>query len=100
MSDGYAISSITFWELALLFQTGRLRGSGTIERRVEELVSLVAPSVLEITAEIASMAAQFPESYPRDAADRLIGATARAYDMALITKDDRISESRLVRTLW
>ena len=47
-----------------------------------------------VTPEIVAIAAQFPENYPRDPADRLIGATARAFGMPLVTKDERIRSSR------
>jgi PIN domain nuclease of toxin-antitoxin system len=42
----------------------------------------------------------FPESYPKDPGDRLIGATARALGLTLITQDERILASPLVRTIW
>jgi PIN domain nuclease of toxin-antitoxin system len=57
-------------------------------------------TVLEITTDIAALAAMFPESYPKDPADRLIGATARALGMTLITQDERILASPLVRSVW
>jgi PIN domain nuclease of toxin-antitoxin system len=56
--------------------------------------------VKPITAEIAVLATQFPEDYPKDPIDRLIGATARAEGIALITRDERIRSSPLLRTIW
>jgi PIN domain nuclease of toxin-antitoxin system len=53
-----------------------------------------------MTAEIAALAAQFPDDYPRDPADRLIGATARAEGLTLITRDERIRRSPLLKTVW
>jgi PIN domain nuclease of toxin-antitoxin system len=99
-NQGCAVASISLWELAWLFQRGRLRSAGTIESSVREIVSSAAVNVLEITADIATLAVQFPESYPRDPADRLIGATARAHGLLLITQDERIRESPLLRTVW
>jgi PIN domain nuclease of toxin-antitoxin system len=75
--DGCAIASFTLWELALLFQRNRLRGSGTIEASILEILDRSRANVLEITPDIAALAMTFPESYPRDPGDRLIGATAR-----------------------
>jgi PIN domain nuclease of toxin-antitoxin system len=57
-------------------------------------------TILPITLEIAALAAQFPADYPSDPSDRLIGATARAEGMTLVTRDERIRRSQLVRTLW
>jgi PIN domain nuclease of toxin-antitoxin system len=50
--------------------------------------------------EVAALAAQFPDDFPRDPADRLIAATARAEGMTLITRDQRIRQSPLLKTLW
>lgn len=97
---GCTIASISLWELALLFAQGRLRTSGTIEASIREIVESAAVSVLEITSEIAGLAMAFPDTYPKDPADRLIGATARSLGIALITQDARILASPLVRSIW
>ncbi len=97
---GCAIASISLWELALLFAKGRLRASGTVEASVREIVESSEVSVLEITPEIAGLAMVFPETYPKDPGDRLIGATARALGLTLITQDERILNSPLVRSIW
>lgn len=97
-NDGVAIAAITIWELALLFARGKILGLGTLETSIRELLDGV--TVLPITPEIAALATQFPEDYPRDPADRLIGATARAEGMTLVTRDERIRRSPLIRTVW
>ncbi len=97
---GCAIASISLWELAVLFARGRLRASGTIEASIREIVDSAMVSVLEITAEISGLAMAFPETYPKDPGDRLIGATARALGITLITRDEKILASSLVRTIW
>ena len=98
--DGVAIASITLWELASLFWRGRLQGRGTVEASVQLILDTTGAVVRPITPEIASLSMQFPESYPKDPADRLIGATARAEGMALITHDERIRSSPLLKTIW
>ncbi len=97
---GCAIASISLWELALLFAQGRLRASGTMEASIREIVDKAAVSVLDITSEIAGLAMAFPEPYPKDPGDRLIGATARALGIKLITQDEKILASPLVHTIW
>ena len=57
-------------------------------------------TVRPITPEIAALAAQFPDDFPRDAADRLIGGTARAEGLTLITHDENIRRSPLLKTVW
>jgi len=97
-SDGVAVSAISVWELALLFSRGKIQGSGTIEVSIRELLDGV--TTLPITPEIAALATQFPDDYPHDPVDRLIGATARAEGLTLVTRDERIRRSPLVRTVW
>jgi PIN domain nuclease of toxin-antitoxin system len=96
--DGVAISAITLWELASLVARGRIRGYGTSESSLNRLIEGV--TVKPITPEIATLAAQFPDDYPHDPADRLIGATARAEGLALITRDENIRKSPLLKTIW
>ena len=98
--EGIAIAAISLWELALLFSRGRLRAPGTIEASVRWVVEGAGTSIKPITLEVAALATQFPEDFPRDPADRLIAATARSEGMTLITHDERIRQSLLLKTLW
>ena len=98
---GLGISSITLWELAMLVERGRFRlHAGTTRDFVDGLVQTPGLTVLEITAEVAVLAAQFPPDFPGDPADRLIAATARAHRIPLVTGDERIQASPLVQTIW
>jgi PIN domain nuclease of toxin-antitoxin system len=99
-SDGLAIADITLWELAFLFARGALRTHSTVENTVQQFVTRSGVNVRPITAEIAALATQFPEEYPKDPIDRLIGATARAEGIALVTRDENIRKSPLLRTIW
>jgi len=95
---GLAISAITLWELASLLARGRIQAYGTVDGSVRLLVEGV--TVKAITPEIAALATQFPDEYSRDPADRLIGATARAEGVPLVTRDENIRRSALLRTIW
>jgi PIN domain nuclease of toxin-antitoxin system len=97
-SGGVAISAISIWELASLLARGRIQGYGSIEASLKLLLEGVA--ILPITTEIAALATQFPSEYSRDPADRLIGATARAESLVLVTRDENIRRSPLIRTVW
>jgi PIN domain nuclease of toxin-antitoxin system len=95
---GLAISAISLWELAFLLTKGKIQMYGTVESSLRLLVEGV--TVIPITSEIAVLAAQFPDDYPGDPGDRLIGATARAEGIPLITRDEKIRKSPLLRTIW
>ena len=99
-ADGIAIASITLWEVASLIAQGRIQTYARIEDSLELLVRSSGVVIKPITPVIAALATQFPEDYPRDPADRLIGATARAEGLPLVTRDERIRASTLLRTIW
>jgi PIN domain nuclease of toxin-antitoxin system len=97
-AGGLAISAITLWELAWLASHGRLQVAGTVESYLEEISSRVA--VRPITTKVAALANQFPSAYSSDPCDRLIGATALAEGMTLVTKDAKIRDCKQLQTLW
>ncbi len=98
LTDGLAISAITLIEIANLIQRGKILSSGSIEGTIARFSEDVA--VLPITHEIAALTAQLPVDFPRDPADRIIAATARAEGLALVTADERIHRYPLVKTVW
>ena len=98
LDGGIAISAITVWELAYLLSKGRIRAYGTVEASLRQLLEDVV--IRPITPEIAALAAQFPEDFPKDPGDRLIGATAIIEGLTLVTRDENIRRSPLLKTLW
>jgi PIN domain nuclease of toxin-antitoxin system len=64
--------------------------------------ALAQPRVelLPITPAIAAKAAELPDDFPGDPADRLIAATAILESALLLTRDDRIRKFAGVRTVW
>lgn len=99
-TDGVAIAAISLWELASLFSRRRIESYGTVESSVRQVLEAVGVAVKSLTLDIAVLATQFPETYPRDPADRLIGATALAEGIALVTHDEEIRRSPLLKTIW
>jgi PIN domain nuclease of toxin-antitoxin system len=96
--DGVAVAAISLYETARLFALGYLRPLGTVSQAVNDLIDGV--TVLPLTVEIAALAIGFPRAFPRDPADRLIAATARAHTLPLVTADRGIRRSPLVETVW
>jgi PIN domain nuclease of toxin-antitoxin system len=97
-SGGLAVSAITLWELAWLATHGRLHFTGTVDDFIEKLSSRTA--IRPITPRIAVLASQLPATYSRDPSDRLIGATALAEGIALVTKDRTIRDCKQIKTIW
>jgi PIN domain nuclease of toxin-antitoxin system len=96
--DGLALAAISLWELAMLVARGRIQAYGTVEASVRLLTEGVI--IKPITPDIAALASQFPTDYPRDPADRLIGATARVEGIPLITRDEELRATPLLQTIW
>lgn len=84
----------------MLCAQGRLTVVGTPEGVIRELLEKTGVEVREITPTIAALSIQFPEDFPKDPGDRLIAATARAEGLPLVTRDERIRSSPLLKTIW
>jgi PIN domain nuclease of toxin-antitoxin system len=98
LEGGLAIAAISLLELAWLAENGRVETTLSTESFVRLCASKM--TVLPITPEIAARAVGFPDSYPKDPQDRLIGATALIEGVELVTHDKPIRKSRLVPVIW
>ena len=96
--QGLAVSGITLLEIARLGSSGQINLIPDAETVLAEFERRF--TVLPITANIALQAYELPSSYPKDPADRIIGATALIGDLPLVTADAAIRKSRAVLTIW
>lgn len=96
--EGLAISDISLLELATLVNKGRVALEISLESFLREVESRFV--VLPISARACARISQLPAGYPKDPADRMIGATAQAEGLALITADAAIRRSGAVDTIW
>ena len=93
-SGPLALSAISLWEIAWLAENKRIDIDVSVESFVKKCASYV--QVLPISSEIAVRSVQFPNSYPKDPQDRMIGAAAIVEGIRLLTHDTRIAASGLV----
>jgi PIN domain nuclease of toxin-antitoxin system len=96
--DGLAVSDITLLELATLSSKGRIRLDISLESFLYEIESRFV--ILPITGRACVRAIGLPATYPKDPADRIIGATALVEGIPLLTADRGIRRSRALRTIW
>lgn len=97
-AGGLAISDITLLELAALASKGRIRLDISLESFLREVEARFV--VLPISGRACARAIGLPASYPKDPADRIIGATALVEGLSLLTADREIRRSRAIRTIW
>jgi PIN domain nuclease of toxin-antitoxin system len=99
VNSGLGISVISCWEVAKLVEYERLELSCPLEEWMEQAVAYPGMQLLELTPQIAIEPTKLPGSFHRDPADQIIVATARVYDISLLTADSRILQYPHVRTL-
>lgn len=95
---GLALSDISLFELAVLSRKGRITLDISLEHFLAEVEARFL--VLPITSRICVRALGFSADYPRDPADRIIGATALAEGLSLLTADREIRRSKALTTIW
>jgi PIN domain nuclease of toxin-antitoxin system len=92
------VSAISIWEIAKLVETGKLELMRSLDECLSEIEANALIEVLPLTARIAAESVRLGVNAPRDPADQLIMATARCHGLVLLTDDERIAASKLVRT--
>jgi PIN domain nuclease of toxin-antitoxin system len=95
---GLAVASIALIEIARLSSCGQVSLKPDAEAVLAEVERRFV--IIPITANIALKAYALPPSYPKDPADRIIGATALVADIPLLTADREIRKSRAIPTIW
>jgi len=96
--EGLAISDISLFELARAFARERSHLDISVESALTEVERRFI--VLPINSRISLRALGLPPTYPKDPADRIIGATALVEGIPLITADRKIRKYSALTTIW
>lgn len=99
-ADELAVASPTWFELAWLMRTGRLSSPLPLRSWLDQLAQGLR--TMPIGPGVAARAAQLPDTFPRDPADRIIFATAIEFGLPLVTRDKRMHAHASVgaRVIW
>lgn len=94
------VPAICCLELATLVGRGRISLDRPPLQWMRDALALPRVDLLALTPAVAVKAAELPTRFPGDPTDRLIAATAILESAVLITRDERLQESSVVRTAW
>lgn len=96
---GVHASAISCWEIGLLVAKGKLALSMPVKDWIARCEALPFLNFVPVDNAIALAATSLPGRPPKDPADRMIIATARAIGASIVTKDARI-RAYAVPTVW
>jgi PIN domain nuclease of toxin-antitoxin system len=86
------VSPITAWEIGMLVAKGRIALATDPNRWFERFCDLPSVTLAAMPTSVLVASTTLPGTPPRDPADRIIIATARAFGYVLATRDARILE--------
>jgi len=92
------VSPISSWEILMLARKGRIKLAIEPAKWIEQSIRAAGFREAALNHEVAlrSESVDLPH---RDPADRFLAATARVYDLVLVTADDRLLQSRSFSSL-
>jgi PIN domain nuclease of toxin-antitoxin system len=88
---GVHVSPISASEIATLVARNRLQLASSPATWFDRLVALPGMRLAAMPPELLMASAFLPGTPPRDPADRIIAATARAYDQTIVTRDGELT---------
>ena len=89
-ATGLGVSAISCWEVAKLVENKRLTLPFAVKDWMKLALSYPGLRLLELSPEIAVASTQLPPPFHKDPADQIIVATARIYNIPLVTCDGKI----------
>ena len=98
VEDPLLLSDISLWEIATLFNLGRISLDLPLREWLERAVAPPLVRMVGISPAIAAALAALPETFHRDPADRIIVASAQVTGATLMTRDSRIIDAGIVAT--
>ncbi len=94
------VSAISCAELACLVERERIALDRHWRKWFRDVIDANVWTVADIDLQVIEEAYSLPGDYHRDPADRIIAATARIKQLAILTADQKIIDYPHVETLW
>ena len=104
-ADTVLVSPISWWEIGILLEKGRIALDRDLQRWVHDLLVLDSVTPAHLTAEAAAAAALLQRAgFHGDPADQLLYATSAAHAASFVIKDETIHafarNRRDVNAIW
>jgi len=92
------VSTVSTLEIARLASNGTIALSESLHSWISETLKALECGTIEVSHEIAVEAYSLHGPFHKDPADRILVATARIYELTLVTMDGRILEYPRVKS--
>ena len=97
---GLIFCDISAWEISMLIKKGRLQIDDTPSNFIHAILDSRNFVYKPISPEIADLSVNLGKEINKDPADRIIVATSILENIELITADNNLLKSNLVKTIW
>lgn len=96
------ISTITFWEISLKFELGKIDLKGIMPDRLPEIARNDGFKILDLDADTTSSFYKLPKMKHKDPFDRMLAWQAIQKDFTLLTKDRYFADYKNhgLKTIW
>jgi PIN domain nuclease of toxin-antitoxin system len=94
---GILLPAICLWEAQMLHSKKRIDLPVPFPTWLRRATDADMLTILPLNADAVIALSELPTTFHGDPADRMIVATARAYDLPLATHDEAIRKSRLIK---
>ncbi len=94
------ISSMSCLEIATLVAKNRLKLNQEVLFWIKQALAVPKSELLPLSPEIAVQSTQLGDHFHSDPADQVLVATTLEYKASLVTKDEKITSSKIVEVIW
>ena len=91
---------VSFWEIAMLMKKGKLQPGVNYSIFISDILKSQNYIVHGMSPEIAELSVNLPTEINNDPSDRIIAATSIILKAPLITADEKLRKSKVLKTIW
>ena len=97
--EDVAINVISCWEVAKSVEKNKIQFNISVDQWLKEAIEDYSITIIPLDIAIIVESTRLPGKFHKDPADQLIVASARVYDIQLLTADEKILKYPFVKLL-